>query len=417
LPYRTIPPSVPVDHPSAIPQFVEPMPRAPSILVCTGPPEYPLNQQNWRLSRALVDRGHRVTVVTDLQRHDLVGDSESGSVTTWPSYHPTGPRDLAFIGRLIGRERPDAILANFGAIYFAMIAARLQRIPIRIAWYRSLVGQRRLDRANGVALTEWIADRGKRIAFGLATHVVPVSSEARDELSCLYGVPEGKCTVIPTRRLDPTEEMGIRHVPSPAGGRVVCVARLVPSKGQDVLLRAFARLIEIDPEGPWALELVGEGPQRAAYEALAAELGIGERVEFTGYVEHREVFERAARADVMVVPFRTDAGPGVIAEGLGLGLPLIACDTGAMGELVGGSGAARLVPPEDTEAMARTLHEVLGDARLRASMSRQARELFLRQFHIDSWIRDVLELLDRESSRAGLPAVRAPALDPVGGVL
>jgi glycosyltransferase involved in cell wall biosynthesis len=156
----------------------------------------------------------------------------------------------------------------------------------------------------------------------------------------------------------------------------------------------MARLLELEPDNPATLELVGDGPQREAYARLAAELGIQDRVEFSGQVDHREVFARAASADVMVVPFRTDAGPGVIAEGLGLGLPLVVCDTGAMPELVGDSGAARIVPAEDPGAMAVALREILGSAHTRESMSREARALFVRKFHIDSWIGDVLDLLD-----------------------
>lgn len=381
-----------------------------SLIVCTGPPEYPLNQQNWRLANELVERGCRVTVVTDLQRHDLVGSTKSGRVATWPSYHPTGTRDFAFFYDLLRRESPDAILANFGAIYIAMLAGALRRVPIRMAWYRSLASQRRLDSASGRPAAAWIADPAKRAAFRLATHVVPVSAEARDEVSTRYHVPAAKCRVIPTRRPDPAEEFGLSHVPAGIGSRIVCVARMVPSKGQDVLLRAFARILEREPEGPWMLELVGDGPERRAYEALATELGVRDRVEFAGQVAHREVFERAVRADVMVVPFLTDAGPGVIAEALGLGLPLVVSRTGAMSELIGGSGAAALVPPGDDESLASALRKILGSESRRAAMSREARALFLERFHIDSWIQDVLALLDDASSMRGEATARLRAL-------
>lgn len=373
-----------------------------SLIVCTGPPEYPLNHQNWRLAKVLVERGCRVTVVTDLRRDDLAGNSESGWVTTWPSYHPKGTRDFAFLWNLLRRQPPDAILANFGAIYIAMLAGALRRVPIRVAWYRSLATQRRLDSAPGPSITPWIADPAKWAAFGLATHVVPVSAEARDEVCRRYLVRGAKCRVIPTRRPDPAEEFGISHVPSGIGGHIVCVARLVPSKGQDVLLRAFARIVGREPGGPWTLELVGDGPERPALEALATELGVRDRVEFAGQVAHRDVFERAARADVMVVPFLTDAGPGVIAEALGLGLPLVVSRTGAMSELVGGGGAANLVPPGDDEALALTLLEILGSERKRVAMSREARALYLEKFHIDGWIQDVLNLIDDATSKAGV---------------
>jgi glycosyltransferase involved in cell wall biosynthesis len=387
------------------------MPKALSVVICTGPPEYPLNKQNWSLARALRSRGHHVTLVTDLQRDDLVGFGEHGTVTAWPSYHPIRPRDFAFIWRLAGRVRPDVILANFGAVHAAMTAGFLRRVPIRVAWYRSLSDQRRLDAEPGSSFPGLLTRPFRSIAFRLATHVVPVSEVARHDVCDRYGVRPGRCTVIQTRRPDPAEALGIAHVPTPHGRRIVCVGRLVPSKGQDLLLRAFARLVELEPEWPSALELIGDGPLREAYADLAERLGIRDRVELSGHVPHDEVFARAARADVMVVPFRTDAGPGVLAEGLGLGLPLVACGTGAMPELVGGSSAVRLVRAEDPEAMAVALRAILADASIRAAMSREARALFRREFHIDAWIAEVLQLLDDAAREARL--IAAPRHAPL----
>jgi glycosyltransferase involved in cell wall biosynthesis len=234
---------------------------------------------------------------------------------------------------------------------------------------------------------------------------------ARDDVCDRYGVRPGRCTVIQTRRADPAESPGIAHIPDPEGRRIVCVGRLVPSKGQDLLLRALARLVELEPDWPLALDLIGDGPLREAYAELADGLGIRDRVEFSGHLPHEEVFAAAARADVMVVPFRTDAGPGVLAEGLGLGLPLVACATGAMPELIGASRAVRLVPAEDSGALADALREVLADPAARAVMSREARDLFRREFHLDAWIADVLELIDSAAREAGLaPASRLAPL-------
>lgn len=379
-----------------------------SVVICTGPPEYPLNKQNWRLARELHSRGNHVTLVLDLQREDLVGNSEYGSIATWPSSHPVSTKDFSFFWRLLKRTRPDAILANFSSVYVAMTAGFLRRVPIRIAWYRSLSDQRRLDSAPESVSRSLLTSLAKSVAFRLATHIVPVSAVARDDLCGQYELPPEKCTVITTRRLDPAEELGTSHVASPAGCRIVCVGRLVPSKGQDVLLQAFARLRELEPEWPVVLELIGGGPEHEAYAGLADKLGIRDRVELSGQVDHREVYARAARADVMVVPYRTDAGPGVIAEGLGLGLPLVACATGAMPELLGGSGAVRFVPPDDPVAMADVLREILGNPRMRATMSREARELFVQKFHIDSWIEDVIRLLESASRDAGLASASRP---------
>jgi glycosyltransferase involved in cell wall biosynthesis len=82
-----------------------------------------------------------------------------------------------------------------------------------------------------------------------------------------------------------------------------------------------------------------------------------------------------------------------------------------MPELIGASRAVRLVPAEDSGALADALREVLADPAARAVMSREARDLFRREFHLDAWIADVLELIDSAAREAGLaPASRLAPL-------
>jgi glycosyltransferase involved in cell wall biosynthesis len=359
-----------------------------TFIICTGGPKDPLSRQNWALAQSLVAVGHRVSLVIYGQRHDVVGSWSGCSVLTWPSPRPLYWRDAYFFWKLLGRLQPDAVLANFDSLYIAMITSYLRGVPCRVAWYRNLTGQARLD-AGRSAWKQRLVERAKSLTYRLATHVVPVSKVAQVDVSSSYGVPAEKCRIFHTCRADPLEVLRKRSIEKTNSMRIICVGRLYPSKGQDVLIKAVKELIDLEPGWDLEVELVGDGPEKELYQQLVVELGLEECIRFVGSVEHAEALRRIAMASVMVVPFRTDPGPGVIAEGLGLGVPLVVAASGAIPELLGGSEAGLFVPPEDPKALAHALRRVLGDSDLRSSMALSARELFLSKFDLRYWVREV----------------------------
>jgi glycosyltransferase involved in cell wall biosynthesis len=144
---------------------------------------------------------------------------------------------------------------------------------------------------------------------------------------------------------------------------LVTCGRLEPYKGHHVLLRACAALSR-----PARCIIVGEGPQRRRLERLAAELGIADRVEFTGPVPQSRLAEIYARADVFVlasviieVSGKRDVIPNVLAEAMAMQLPVVASNMSGIGELVSDGVSGRLVPPNDPAALAAVIDELLAD--------------------------------------------------------
>jgi glycosyltransferase involved in cell wall biosynthesis len=365
-----------------------------SILICTSDFEDPLSKQNWRLAQSLADTGHTVTLIVDHARGAMANQWKGCTILAWPSRVPAHGRDVRFFWRLLRQARPDVVLANFFSVNSVMILSSLGRVRCRVAWYRSLSEQTRLDFKR----SRWkqaIVDRGKLLAYRLATHVVPISQTAQRDAAAIYGIPPEKCRVFHTCRPDPLLLLNHERQPKAEKPRIVCIGRLFPSKGQDVLIRAFNRLHELEPACNAELELIGEGPDRRSLEKLARELRVDNRVWFRGRIKQPDVLRRAATAHVMAVPCRTDAGPGVVPEGLGLGLPLVVAAAGALPELLGDSDAVHFVPPEDAEALAAGLRKVLTDSARREIMSRAARKLFLAKFLLDDWVRGVHEWIER----------------------
>jgi len=156
------------------------------------------------------------------------------------------------------------------------------------------------------------------------------------------------------------------------------VASLKPVKGIDVLLRAAAPVLKERPRT--RLLVVGDGPDRAALEALARELGIADRAVFTGIRDDVDVLYRAS--DAVVLPSRSEAFPNAVLEAMASGLPVVTTDVGSVREMVEEDSAV-VVAPEDAGALGAALAALAGDAERRARMGRRGREIVVERFRIE----------------------------------
>ena len=121
------------------------------------------------------------------------------------------------------------------------------------------------------------------------------------------------------------------------------------------------------------LDIVGDGPDRAALEARSARLGLGGAVRFLGPLPRAALYERMATAHAVVVPSRRE-GLGLVAvEALALGRPVIASRVGGLTEVVT-AGTGMLVAPDDPAALAHALQSLpLPVAARRLARGRRAR--------------------------------------------
>ncbi|MCA8296296.1 glycosyltransferase [Burkholderia sp. AU30198] len=154
----------------------------------------------------------------------------------------------------------------------------------------------------------------------------------------------------------------------PAGRFVVSVARLDEGqKDHRTLLHAYAKWRSRSADVP-TLVLLGDGPDRATLEQLAAELGIRDAVSFAGYCANPFPFIRSAEA--LVLSSRYEGAPMVLGEAMALGTPVLAadCPTGPRDMLDEGN-AGLLVPVGDIDAMSAALERIVTDASLRALLA------------------------------------------------
>jgi phosphatidylinositol alpha-1,6-mannosyltransferase len=159
---------------------------------------------------------------------------------------------------------------------------------------------------------------------------------------------------------------------------VVCVSRLVPRKGQDMLVTALPELRRRVPGT--ALLLVGGGPYRTTLERLARDAGVAEHVVFTGSVAWADLPAHYAAGDVYAMPCRTRRR-GLDVEGLGIvyleasasGLPVVAGDSGGAPDAVRHGETGYVVPGRDRAALVDRLATLLADRDLASRMGAAGR--------------------------------------------
>ncbi|MGH0028190.1 MAG: glycosyltransferase family 4 protein [Myxococcota bacterium] len=172
---------------------------------------------------------------------------------------------------------------------------------------------------------------------------------------------------------------------APADGplRVLSVARLVPKKGIDLLVRALA-----ESDLDWRLDVVGDGPERASLEALARELGVGDRVTLHGPLPNDRVAACMREADLFALPCRVDAGgdrdgiPVVLMEAMATGLPVVAGDLPTLRDLVRPDETGLLTPPGEVSPLREALRRLAGDAALRERLARAGRRHVEEEFSL-----------------------------------
>jgi len=164
-----------------------------------------------------------------------------------------------------------------------------------------------------------------------------------------------------------------------ASTTLLCVARLVPKKGVDVLLRASARVVRDYPD--LRLRVIGTGPLLAELLELRRELGLDDTVEFTGAATSSEVKRAMNAARAVVLACRVDETgdrdgmPTVLVEALARAVPVISTDVPGVPELVREHRTGLLVPADDDAALADAMSELLASPELARRLGRAGRDL------------------------------------------
>jgi hypothetical protein len=171
--------------------------------------------------------------------------------------------------------------------------------------------------------------------------------------------------------------------------RIAILGRIADWKGQDVLVRALAEplLAEIGAQGVIAGDAY-PGEPAPDIRALARQLGVENRTEFTGFTLDPE--QILASVDAVAVPStRPDPLPNSAIEALAAGIPVVAANHGGLPEIVEHGRTGLLVPPGDPHALAKALRELADDPERRARMGAAAAADASERFGVERMLDEV----------------------------
>jgi len=260
----------------------------------------------------------------------------------------TGAARVPSLARLLRERRPDLFHAHLTwplAAKWALAATVVARVPAVVATLHLFP-----DFELGTLTRVQQAVLGRRV-----DRYIAVSADIAAKVRAAFWLPAGKVEIVrngvePHAPVTPAADV---HAPA-----VLAVARLVPQKAIDVLLRAA---VDLDA----TVVVAGEGPERARLEAAAPD-----RVRFLGH--RTDVAALLAAADVFVLPSRYEGTSLALLEAMGAGKAVVATAIGGNDELVRDGVDGLLVPADDADALAAALRRLLDNAQLRARLGAAA---------------------------------------------
>jgi glycosyltransferase involved in cell wall biosynthesis len=194
---------------------------------------------------------------------------------------------------------------------------------------------------------------------------------------------------------------------------IFCVGTLHEVKGQTFLIKACEQLVGSGIDV--SLNLIGDGPDRQALLAQAAEAMIADRVTFHGNKTHREVAELLKGAHVVAAPSvptrdgRREGIPVALMEAMSCGVAVVASRLSGIPELVADEQSGLLVTPGDAGALAQALERLHNDAGLRQRLGEAARQKVLLEFDLFKNAATLAALFKSVATRGGNTFLRLPA--------
>ncbi|MED5544979.1 MAG: glycosyltransferase family 4 protein [Pseudomonadota bacterium] len=266
-----------------------------------------------------------------------------------------GPLKLGIMAwrfwRAVRRIKPDVVNAH---MVYAALSARIVRL-----WQRF-----------GLVTTVHNSFDEQAKLMRVGDRVITVSEAVGEDMHA-RGIPRAKLRTVTNGTVGGVRRPVFFGAPvSLQHPAIVTVCGLHSRKGVDYLIDAFAMVRKRYPGAH--LYLVGGGPEQADFEARAEASGSGHHIHFMGYRDDpRDVL---ASADLFVLASLRDPCPLVIFEAREMGNPIIASAVDGIPAALGHGQRGVLVPPADSDALAREMTRLLGDERLRETLSSAARE-------------------------------------------
>ena len=306
------------------------------------------------------------------------------------------------VARLAQEHGLTHLHAHFGtlATTVARLAAAIAQLPYSFTAHAKDIFHRDVEDAD---LEQKLAD---------AHHAITISEYNLRHLRARVPEATGRLHLVRNglelERFPYRPRHGIAEVP-----RVLAVGRLVEKKGFGLLIDAIAALR--DRGATMTADIVGDGPLREELAARITQRGVEDRVRLLGPRTQEEVRHLLQEADLFAAPFviaedgNADGLPTVLLEAMATGIPCIAADVTAVGEVIRTGETGWLIPCDDTDALSTALLEAAASPELRR-LTDAARALIEQEYSSPAQARRLRELVEagRPVGEAARPAAPVP---------
>jgi colanic acid/amylovoran biosynthesis glycosyltransferase len=307
-----------------------------------------------------------------------------------------GPEARRFCFQVLGRRWRS--LETAGEAWWATLAG----VYLAERYAAAGIGHIHAPWADGPATAAWVASRLSGIPFSFCCHahdIYPPDGALQEKLEAATFVRTiSTANELHLTALAPAAAPKLVKIPygSPLAGapapprlaqppyQMLAIGRFVAKKGFPVLLAACRQLAGSGLD--FRLTLAGDGPQRRQLGRLVREYGLEGRVEFPGFVPHRQVPDLLSRADLFVMPCIIDPRgdrdglPNVILEAMAHEVPVVATDVNGVAEAIRPGETGWLIPQDEPAALAQAIREALADSGEARRRARAGRELAAREF-------------------------------------
>jgi glycosyltransferase involved in cell wall biosynthesis len=337
-----------------------------------------------RLAELLPEYGYRASILT-------LGVAPESSILTSPApcpiyllpmqrtYGPEAVGAALELRRLLREENVRIVQTFFESsdLWVGPVAKLMS--DAKLAWSRRDMGILR-GRKHRVAY-RWMAK--------LPDRVFAVSEQVRRHCIDVDGVPANRVETL-YNGLDLAAWMARAEVDQERTRPIIkTVGNIRRVKGHDVFLRAAAIVLREFPDAQFCIGgEVLEAEFFAELEELTQELGIGESVTFTGPVSDVCAYLQDAR--LFVLPSRSEGFSNAIIEAMSAALPVVATDVGGNAEAVTDGVTGRVVPPENADALAAAMIELLSDPERCREMGAAGRSRVAERFTTEAMMRQLV---------------------------
>lgn len=358
-----------------------------------------------KLSRAMVERGHSVTLVTGSDRMEPYSDEDEGVrlVRVRGLKNPFWEEaPIPFITQkdldeIAAEIQPDILHAHEAAL-LALRLLRLKRdtglpllatcyyVPRFVARYLTWNDAPHAFVETSVwSYSTWLFNQLDHVVFATSAHRECFLKQGLEVPTTI--ISNGLDVTRYTPCDDGTEGVEARYA-LPPGPRILFVSRLAKDKEIDILIRAMPR---VRTARNAHLLLVGRGDDRARLEDLVVESGLQHCVHFLGFVPEEDMPALYRASDLFAIASVCEVQSLPTLQALATGLPVVAADAVALPELVHDGANGYLVPPGDPEATANAILGILDDSALAGQMGRAG--LSIAQAHAETRTFDQYENL------------------------